>query len=91
MRRYFLKFLGLLGLHERYVISAKRENHFLNFDGLVNTFFTVNIKKTEESVKIRFKDVYGSPEEQLKAVQIFKSILRKRGSIIELRNNDENS
>ena len=52
------------------------ENHILNCKNL----------KTEESVQINFKLVYGCLEEQLKAVKIFKTVLRKRESILEIKN-----
>ena len=54
------------------------ENHILNCEQL----------KTVESVQIKFKDVFGCVEKQLKAVRIFKNILRKRETIIELSSND---
>ena len=52
------------------------ENHILNCKNL----------KTEESVQINYKLVYGCLEEQLKAVKIFKTVLRKRESILEIKN-----
>ena len=54
------------------------ENHILNCGNL----------KTEESVQIDFKLVYGCIEEQLKAVKIFKKVLRKRETILEIRNKE---
>ena len=51
------------------------ENHILNCENL----------KTEESVKINFNQVYGYVEEQLRAVKIFKTVLRKREIILELK------
>ena len=53
------------------------ENHILNCENL----------KTEESVKLNFNQVYGCVEEQLRAVKIFKTVLRKREIILELKSN----
>ena len=57
---------------------AENENHLLHCENL----------KTEESGLIDFEDVYGTVEEQLKAVKIFKTILRKREILIEFKSND---
>ena len=57
---------------------VENENHILHCENL----------KTEESVQIKFEDVYGTVEEQLNAVKIFRTILRKREILIELKEND---
>ena len=57
---------------------AENENHILNCENL----------KAEESVKIDFEDVYGTVEERLKTVKIFRTIWRKREILIELKTND---
>ena len=52
--------------------AIEDENHLLNCENL----------KTDESVLINFNDVYGSVDDQLKAVKIFKVVLRRRESIL---------
>ena len=53
------------------------ENHILICENL----------KNEESVNIKFEDVFGPVDHQLKAARVFKNVLRKRDSILELKNN----
>ena len=53
------------------------ENHILICEKL----------KNEESVKIKFEDVFGPVDNQLNATKVFKNLLRKRDSILELKNN----
>ena len=57
--------------------AIEDKTHLLNCENL----------KTDESVLINFDDVYGSVDDQLKAVRIFKTILRRRESILELAEN----
>ena len=57
--------------------AIEDETHLLNCKNL----------KTDESVLINFDDVYGSVDDQLKAVRIFKTVLRRRESILELAEN----
>ena len=55
-------------------LSIENENHLLNCDNL----------KTDESSTVKFEDVYGNTDTQLKAVKIFRKIISKRNTIIEL-------
>ena len=54
-------------------ICIEDENHLLICENL----------KNEESVKTNFSKVYGSIEDQLQIVKVFKNILRKRETILE--------
>ena len=56
---------------------SEDENHILICENL----------KNEESVNIKFEDVFGPVDHQLKAARVFKNVLRKRDSILELKNN----
>ena len=53
------------------------ENHILICENL----------KNEESVKIKFEEDFGPVDLQLNAAKVFKNVLRKRDSILELKNN----
>ena len=57
--------------------AIEDENHLLNCKNL----------KSDESVLINFDDVYGSVDDQLKAVRVFKTVLRRRESMLELAGN----
>ena len=43
--------------------------------------------ETEESVKIKFEDVFGPIEKQFHAVKILRNLIRRRETFLELKNN----
>ena len=59
---------------------------WLPFDTKTKSWKTCENLKTIESVNARFEDVYGDVEKQLKVIKIYEKIIRKRDTIIEVRN-----
>ena len=57
--------------------TVEDENHILRCENI----------KTEESVKIEFEDVFGPIEKQLHAVKVFRNVIRRRKTFLELKNN----